>query len=128
MTRSTNSLSLDTLSLQQLLVLANICISNARKTKDLGVAQELCHDAETALSMIKKKSPTTIASFKDTEDQSLCKGITTAYTDLGELQINLGRSDKAQANYKIAEQWYVAKDGCYNEELAKKQSLIPSET
>ncbi|KAK3821567.1 MAG: WD40-repeat-containing domain protein [Benniella sp.] len=108
MTRSTNSLSLDTLSLQQLLVLANICISNARKTKDLDVAQELCHDAETALSRIKKKSPATLASLKGTEDQSLCEGIATAYTDLGELQISLGRGDKAQANYKNAEQWRVS--------------------
>ncbi|KAK3827431.1 MAG: WD40-repeat-containing domain protein [Benniella sp.] len=101
----TRSSSQSTLSLQQSLELASICISNARTTKDFVVAQELCHDAETSLSRIKKTSLPTLASLKSTEDQNLHERVTTTYSDLGELQVSLGRNDKAQASYKNAEQW-----------------------
>jgi len=107
---STRSSSQSTLSLQQSVELASICISNARTTKDFVVAQELCHDAETSLSRIKKTSLPTLASLKSTEDRNLHERVTTAYSDLGELQLSLGRNDKAQASYKHAEQWYVARE------------------
>jgi hypothetical protein len=88
------------------LELASICISNARTTKDFEVARELCHDAENALSRIKKAS--SVGSLTSTEDQNLHERIATTFSDLGELQVSLGRNDKAQDSYKNAEQWYVA--------------------
>jgi hypothetical protein len=69
------------------------------------VARELCHHAESTLSRIKKSTPATLASLKSGHDQNLNDRITTAYSNLGELQVSIGRNDKAQASYKHAEQW-----------------------
>ncbi|KAF9350343.1 hypothetical protein BGX34_001270, partial [Mortierella sp. NVP85] len=105
MSRGTDSSSQTILSLPQSLELASVCISNGWSTKDPDVAQELCHDAETTLSRIKKTSPATLVSSKSTEDQNLRERITTAYSNLGELQTSLGQSRKARTSYKNAEQW-----------------------
>ena len=67
------------------------------------------------------------------EDQNLPERITATYSDLGELQVSLGRNDKAQASYKNAEQWYVTKqwyvtrvDACNF--VVQSKNLTPCET
>ncbi|KAF9364980.1 hypothetical protein BGX34_011817 [Mortierella sp. NVP85] len=93
------------LSVQQILELANLSLENARGVKDAELALELCDDTEVALSGIKgSQRKALIASRKD-EDQTLSKRIATSYVNLGTLQGSLGRSDKAHANFKKAVQW-----------------------
>ena len=65
------------LSLHQVLDLANIYLENARKTLDPNVALVLCHDTEVSLSHVKRAA-------KNTEDKAMREGISTAvsYTHL----------------------------------------------
>ncbi|KAK3823469.1 MAG: WD40-repeat-containing domain protein [Benniella sp.] len=91
------------LSPQQSLECANVCLATAHKTKDLEVAQELCHDAGAMLAQIKRAS--TLASLEPTTAQTFRERITVTYSDLGDLQDSLGQSDKARASYRNAEQW-----------------------
>jgi hypothetical protein len=99
-----NPMSQVHLSPQQSLEFANICLAGARTTKDLGVAQELCHDAGSVLAQIKRAS-STLASLKSTDVQTLREKVSATYSDLGDLQDSLGQSEKAQTSYKNAEQW-----------------------
>lgn len=93
------------LSPQQSLELANVCLASARTTKDLDVAQELCRDAGAVLSQIKRAFSIALASLETTEVQVLRDKITATYSDLGDLQGSLGQSDKALVSYRNAEQW-----------------------
>jgi hypothetical protein len=86
------------LSLQQVLDLANIYLENARKTTDPSVALVLCHDTETSLSHVKRAA-------KNTDDKAIREGIATIYNGLGELLNTQGHRDEAQAFYKKSEKW-----------------------
>ncbi|KAK3820439.1 MAG: hypothetical protein J3Q66DRAFT_439412, partial [Benniella sp.] len=86
------------LSLQQVLDLANIYLENACKASDPDIALVLCHDAEVSLSQVKRVA-------KHTEDKTMREGIATAYIGLGELLNNQGHRDEAQAFYKKSEKW-----------------------
>lgn len=93
------------LSPQQLLEFSNVCLENARKTKDAEVALQLCDSAEAALSQMKKAVKAFTPPGHSEDHQSLPKEIAAVYFELGKLEDSLGHSDKAQANYKKAEQW-----------------------
>ncbi|KAF9362702.1 hypothetical protein BGX34_005659, partial [Mortierella sp. NVP85] len=73
------------LSPQQALELANVCLQNALSAKDPDIARVHCHDAEVSLSQARKDA-------KQTDDQTVAKGIATAYTDLGNLLESLDQS------------------------------------
>jgi hypothetical protein len=86
------------LSLLQVLDLANIYLENARKTPDPNIALVLCHDTEVSLSHVKKAA-------KTTGDKVMREGIATIYIGLGDLLNNQGHRDEAQAFYKKSEKW-----------------------
>ncbi|KAG0351678.1 hypothetical protein BGZ54_003154, partial [Gamsiella multidivaricata] len=44
------------------------------------------------------------------EDQALCNGISTAYSDQGKLLDGLGHRGKAQASFRQAEKWRYVLD------------------
>ncbi|KAF9955508.1 hypothetical protein BGZ65_003346, partial [Modicella reniformis] len=95
---------------QQALEIANLCLENAHKTDDHGLALELCKETEATLSRMKgvsKKTALTTPSNQQQqgEDFTLRNGIATTYFKLGKLHDSLGRSDKARANYKKVQQW-----------------------
>ncbi|KAF9366536.1 hypothetical protein BGX34_001525 [Mortierella sp. NVP85] len=83
------------LSLQQVLRLANVYLENARKESDPNIALVLCYDTEVSL----KKAA------KHTEDKGMREGIASIYTGLGELLSTQGHRDEAQAFYKKSEKW-----------------------
>jgi len=76
------------LSPQQALELANVCLQNALNAKDPDIARVHCHDAEVSLSQAKKDA-------NQTDDQTVIKGIATAYTDLDNLLESLDQ-DRAK--------------------------------
>jgi len=81
----------ENLTPQQILDLANIYLENASKAQDPGIAIELCHDTEVALSQAKK-------SFKRSKDtnQDVLHGIATAYMELAIELDKRGCSSEAQ--------------------------------
>ncbi|KAF9362696.1 hypothetical protein BGX34_005674, partial [Mortierella sp. NVP85] len=93
------------LSVQRTLVLANLCLENARGAEDAELALELCTDAEAALSGINGSQRKALIASKKDEDQTLSKRIADLYINLGTLQGSLGRSDKKHANFRKAVQW-----------------------
>src|SRR4051794_3828236 len=86
------------LSLQQVLDLANVYLENARKAQDPNIALVLCHDTEMSLAQIKR-------AVKHAEDKTMRGRIATVYIGLGELLDNKGHQDEAQAFYKKSEKW-----------------------
>jgi len=93
------------LSVQQKLALASLCLEKARGAKDSELALQLCDGAEAALSGIKSSQRKALMASKEDEDQALSERIATSYINLGTLQSSLGSSDKTQANFKKAVQW-----------------------
>ncbi|KAI8362187.1 hypothetical protein B0O80DRAFT_421752 [Mortierella sp. GBAus27b] len=89
---------LGSLSLQQILDLANLYLENARMATDPGITLVLCHDTETSLDQVKKAA-------KNSADKSMNERIATVYNDLGELLESQGHHDEAQAFYKKSEKW-----------------------
>ncbi|KAF9930983.1 hypothetical protein BGZ65_005091, partial [Modicella reniformis] len=89
---SPSSSSHATLSPQKALDLTNVYLENTRDVKDPQLALELCDDAETSLSKV----------MKMTQDQNLRERVASSCFELGQLQDNLGSSDKAQTSYKKA--------------------------
>jgi hypothetical protein len=83
------------LSLQQVLHLANVYLENARKESDPDIALVLCYDTEVSL----KKAA------KHTEDKGMREGIASIYIGLGELLSTQDHRDEAQAFYKKSEKW-----------------------
>jgi hypothetical protein len=86
------------LSLHQVLDLANVYLENARKAQDPSIALVLCHDTEVSLSHVKRAA-------KHTEDKAMREGIAMVYIGLGELLNNQGHQDEAKAFYKKSEKW-----------------------
>ncbi|KAK3808650.1 MAG: quinon protein alcohol dehydrogenase-like superfamily [Benniella sp.] len=82
------------LSLQQVLRLANVYLENARKESDPNIALVLCYDTEVSL----KKA-------KHTEDKGIREGIASIYIGLGELLSAQGHREEARAFYKKSEKW-----------------------
>jgi len=86
------------LSLQQVLDLANVYLENARIAVDPKIALVLCHDTEVSLSQVKRV-------VKHTDDSTMREGIATLYNGLGELLDTQGRKNEAQAFYKKSVKW-----------------------
>jgi hypothetical protein len=104
MFRSSVPSSQSALSPERTLELANLCLENARTTKNPEVALELCAEATTVLSRMKQFLKTS-APPTDSDDQSLREGIATTYLEIGKLQDSLRRRDKALVSYKKADKW-----------------------
>jgi hypothetical protein len=81
------------LSLQQLLDLANIYLENAFKSTDPDITLVLCHDAEASLTHVKKAA-------KNNDDKSMHGRIATVFIGLGDLLDSQSHRDEAQAFYK----------------------------
>ncbi|KAK3810920.1 MAG: WD40-repeat-containing domain protein [Benniella sp.] len=86
------------LSLQQVLDLANVYLENARKAVDPNIALVLCHDTEVSLSQVKKAA-------KHTNDTNMREDIASIYIDLGDFLETQGRKNEAQAFYKKSIKW-----------------------
>jgi len=84
------------LSLQQALDLTNVYLDNARNAADLNVALVLCHDAEVALSQVKRAA-------KHTDNKVIRDGIATVYSELIELLKSRGYRTEARAFLKKSE-------------------------
>jgi hypothetical protein len=84
------------LSPQKALELANIYLENAFNTTDSDIALILCHDTEVSLYQAKK-------SVENDKNQTVTKGIATAYIGLGKLLESRGHVKGAQASFKKAE-------------------------
>ncbi|KAI8355925.1 hypothetical protein B0O80DRAFT_425583 [Mortierella sp. GBAus27b] len=90
---------------QQGLGIANICLENARKTKDPELALELCGDADEVIAQVTKAMKRSTTSLNHSDDQGIREELATAYVELGRLQDGLGQGDKARANIKNSESW-----------------------
>ncbi|KAF9361022.1 hypothetical protein BGX34_007366, partial [Mortierella sp. NVP85] len=86
------------LSLQQVLRLANVYLENARQETDPTIALVLCHDAEVSLSQVKRAA-------KYTKDKDMREGIASIYNGLGDLLDNQGCGSEAQAFYNKSAKW-----------------------
>jgi hypothetical protein len=86
------------LSLQQILDLANMYLENARKAVDPTIALVLCHDTELSLSQVK-------GAAKNTSDAYMREGIAALYIELGQFLDTHGRVNEAQAFYKKSIKW-----------------------
>src|SRR4051812_17043387 len=86
------------LSLLQILDLANVYLENARNAQDPDIALVLCHDTEVSLAPVKRTA-------KHTEDKSIHEKIATVYIELGDLLGDKGHQDEAKAFYKKSEKW-----------------------
>ncbi|KAK3810958.1 MAG: hypothetical protein J3Q66DRAFT_390885, partial [Benniella sp.] len=86
------------LSLQQVLDLANVYLENARKAVDPNIALVLCHDTEVSLSQVKRAA-------KHTNDTHMREDIASIYTELGDFLDTQGRKNEAQAFYKKSVKW-----------------------
>ncbi|KAK3819619.1 MAG: WD40-repeat-containing domain protein [Benniella sp.] len=86
------------LSLQQVLRLANVYLENARQETDETIALVLCHDAEVSLSQVKRVA-------KHTKDKDMREGIASIYDGLGDLLDNQGCGSEAQAFYNKSAKW-----------------------
>jgi hypothetical protein len=96
---------LSALSLHQALELTNVYLENAYKMKDAKVALALCHDAEVALSQVKRANKKYPSHPDDPGYQILRQGVATAYVDLGKYLDGRGYANEATAIYKKAEKW-----------------------
>ncbi|KAG0294426.1 hypothetical protein BGZ98_001774, partial [Dissophora globulifera] len=103
MLRNPFSLSPGTLSPQQTLELANLHLENARKTKDPEISLVLCHDAEAALSRIKRVAKKSLKTPLSVEDQALRDGFAAAYFEHGSLLEQLDHIEMAKVSYRNAE-------------------------
>jgi hypothetical protein len=81
---------------QKALELANIYLENAFNAVDSDIALVLCYDAEVSLIQAKK-------SAKYDRNQTVTKGIATAYIGLGKLLETLHLGGGAQASFQKAE-------------------------
>ncbi|KAF9897937.1 hypothetical protein BX616_004739, partial [Lobosporangium transversale] len=94
---------------QKALDLAIIYLEQAHKTKDPVLALEICLDAENALYRIQRSSQKSLVSIStngiDNADNALCKSITAALNDIGQLFGNLGHLDHSKRSYKYAAKW-----------------------
>ena len=84
------------ISPQKSLELANVYLENAFNAIDSDIALVLCHDAEVSLYQAKK-------SVKHGKDQTVAKGIATAYIGLGKVLESRGHVGGAEASFKKAE-------------------------
>lgn len=86
------------LSLQQVLNLANVYLENACTSTDPDIVLVLCHDTEASLSLIERAT-------KNTDDIAIHKDIAAVYAGLGDLLSNQGHHEEAQAFYQKSEEW-----------------------
>ncbi|KAG0220779.1 hypothetical protein BGX31_010538 [Mortierella sp. GBA43] len=96
---------LATLSLQQALELTHVYLENAYKMKDQRIAMVLCHEAEVALSQVKKANRKYPVHPDDTVYQTLRAQVAMAYIDLGKYLDRRGYPNEAIALCKKAEKW-----------------------
>ncbi|KAI8348235.1 WD40-repeat-containing domain protein [Mortierella sp. GBAus27b] len=86
------------LSLHQVLEVANTYLDIARNATDSTIALVFCHDTEVSLSQLKKVA-------KHTDDKDTRKDIAAIYIGLGKLLDTHGHRETAQAFYKKSEKW-----------------------
>ncbi|KAI8348228.1 WD40-repeat-containing domain protein [Mortierella sp. GBAus27b] len=86
------------LSLHQVLEVANTYLDIARNATDSTIALVFCHDTEVSLSQLKKVA-------KHTDDKDTRKDIAAIYIGLGKLLDTHGHRENAQAFYKKSEKW-----------------------
>jgi hypothetical protein len=86
------------LSLQQVLNLANVYLENASKATDPDIVMVLCRDTEVSLTLVKRAA-------KRTEDKAMRERIATVYIGLGDLLSSQGHGAEAKAFYKKSEKW-----------------------
>jgi len=86
------------LSLQQVLDIANTYLENARNATDPAIALVFCHDTEISLSQVKRAA-------KHISDKAMRERIATAYVTLGDLLNSKHHKDEARAFYKKSEKW-----------------------
>ncbi|KAI8348224.1 WD40-repeat-containing domain protein [Mortierella sp. GBAus27b] len=84
------------LSLHQVLEVANTYLDNARNATDSTIALVFCHDAELSLSQLKK-------AVKHSSDKDTREDIAVIYASLGKLLDIHGHQEDAQAFYKKSE-------------------------
>ncbi|KAG0213905.1 hypothetical protein BGX31_001183 [Mortierella sp. GBA43] len=82
----------------QVLELTTILLDGANKTTDHDVLLVLCHQAEAALSRIKRRIKK-IAASTDSRDQALRKRIASTYCELGRLMDTRHCREEAEALY-----------------------------
>ncbi|KAI8360334.1 hypothetical protein B0O80DRAFT_422957 [Mortierella sp. GBAus27b] len=92
------SYSKGSLSLHQVLDLANLYLENASNMADPGIALVLCHDAEVSLSQVKRAA-------KYNADKTIHNEIATVYIGLGDFLESRGHQEEAKAFYKKSEKW-----------------------
>ncbi|KAF9359449.1 hypothetical protein BGX34_008346 [Mortierella sp. NVP85] len=86
------------LSLQQVLSLADVYLEGASKAADPDIAMVLFHDTELSLNQVKRAA-------KQTEDKTMRERIAAIYIGLGELLNDRGHGVEAKAFYKKSEKW-----------------------
>ncbi|KAI8348242.1 hypothetical protein B0O80DRAFT_429770 [Mortierella sp. GBAus27b] len=86
------------LSLNQVLEVANAYLGNARSASDPAVALVFCHDTEVTLSLLKKVA-------KHADDKATHEEIAGIYRAVAELLNAQGHRGEAQAFYKKSEKW-----------------------
>ncbi|KAG0214598.1 hypothetical protein BGX31_001053, partial [Mortierella sp. GBA43] len=86
---------------RQVLELTTVFLDGANRTIDHDVLQVLCHQAEAALSRMKRRTKKIVAST-DPKDQALCERIASAYLELGRLMDNQDCREEAEAFYAKA--------------------------
>ncbi|KAF9988783.1 hypothetical protein BGZ65_001256, partial [Modicella reniformis] len=87
------------LSTPQILELAGYHMENARKTEDDKLRLVLCENAESDLSRVRK-----VVNWapKYRDNQELRRKVADAFFKLGDLQLHLGQTEKAEASHKKA--------------------------
>ncbi|KAF9899259.1 hypothetical protein BX616_003137, partial [Lobosporangium transversale] len=88
---------------QKALDLATIYLEHAHKTNDPVLTLEICLDAESVLSRIHRSDRKSLLSAST--DKTLCKAISAALNDIGELFDNLGHPDHSKRGHKYAAEW-----------------------
>src|SRR5690349_12207842 len=81
------------LSLNQVLDLANVYLENARMAQDPSISLVLCHDTEVTLSHMKRTA-------KHSEDKTMKERIAMVYSGLGDLLSHQHHQEEAKAFYK----------------------------
>ncbi|KAG0222414.1 hypothetical protein BGX31_009166, partial [Mortierella sp. GBA43] len=106
------------LSLHQILQVANAYLDNARNTIDPTVALVFCHDTEVSLTQLKKAA-------KHTDDKAARGQVADIYFGLGELLDGYGHQEDALAFYKKSEKWGSTADNLEAGPLAHQISVSP---
>ncbi|KAF9197130.1 hypothetical protein BGZ49_002604, partial [Haplosporangium sp. Z 27] len=85
-------------------------LEKVRIEKDPVLLEELCTKVEDALSRINQAARRVLIPPRSTEDQLLCKEISSAFNEYGKILQTLGKGDSAQHNFSLAQKWTHAHD------------------